>query len=166
MGFVFFFQAEDGMRGKLVTGVQTCALPISPGPAVPNCWMMYWLPEVASPIGSHRHGGGATEMGSCAEPAPTSPFSVIRLLSRIEQSLPLQPTPEPALAGAAAASGASSPAMITPAIATRRIMACTPSPADSKQPDKPRPRAIGHCGLGPAHLYCGSTAGWAVAEQK
>src|SRR5205823_11974475 len=26
--FVFFFQAEDGIRDKLVTGVQTCALPI------------------------------------------------------------------------------------------------------------------------------------------
>src|SRR2546425_3270330 len=25
----FFFQAEDGIRYKLVTGVQTCALPIS-----------------------------------------------------------------------------------------------------------------------------------------
>ena len=24
----FFFQAEDGIRGDLVTGVQTCALPI------------------------------------------------------------------------------------------------------------------------------------------
>src|SRR2546425_1425383 len=29
----FFFQAEDGIRDKLVTGVQTCALPIS---------SMYW----------------------------------------------------------------------------------------------------------------------------
>src|SRR5258708_11635186 len=29
-GFVFFFfQAEDGIRDDLVTGVQTCALPIS-----------------------------------------------------------------------------------------------------------------------------------------
>src|SRR3989441_1181120 len=28
LGF-FFFQAEDGIRDKLVTGVQTCALPIS-----------------------------------------------------------------------------------------------------------------------------------------
>src|SRR5256714_15359758 len=27
---VFFCQAEDGIRDKLVTGVQTCALPISP----------------------------------------------------------------------------------------------------------------------------------------
>src|SRR2546425_10936131 len=30
--FVFFFQAEDGIRDKLVTGVQTCALPISSSP--------------------------------------------------------------------------------------------------------------------------------------
>src|SRR5687767_15280203 len=28
MYFFFFFQAEDGIRDKLVTGVQTCALPI------------------------------------------------------------------------------------------------------------------------------------------
>src|SRR5437868_13862168 len=27
----FFFQAEDGIRGRNVTGVQTCALPISLG---------------------------------------------------------------------------------------------------------------------------------------
>src|SRR5438034_9269198 len=28
--FSFFFQAEDGIRDHCVTGVQTCALPISP----------------------------------------------------------------------------------------------------------------------------------------
>src|SRR5258708_1006242 len=28
VGFLFFFQAEDGIRDDLVTGVQTCALPI------------------------------------------------------------------------------------------------------------------------------------------
>src|SRR5258708_10773073 len=28
----FFFQAEDGIRDDLVTGVQTCALPISAAP--------------------------------------------------------------------------------------------------------------------------------------
>src|SRR5205823_7779389 len=33
----FFFQAEDGIRDKLVTGVQTCALPISPPPATGPC---------------------------------------------------------------------------------------------------------------------------------
>src|SRR3989449_6875681 len=33
---VFFFQAEDGIRDVAVTGVQTCALPISPvGEAAP-----------------------------------------------------------------------------------------------------------------------------------
>src|SRR2546430_10747154 len=37
MSIVFFFQAEDGIRDLTVTGVQTCALPISlagPGPVV------------------------------------------------------------------------------------------------------------------------------------
>ena len=29
--FIFFFQAEDGIRDDLVTGVQTCALPIYEG---------------------------------------------------------------------------------------------------------------------------------------
>src|SRR2546427_7192711 len=37
--FFFFFQAEDGIRDLTVTGVQTCALPISepvhPAPIVP-----------------------------------------------------------------------------------------------------------------------------------
>src|SRR5207253_6625720 len=33
--FVFFFQAEDGIRDGHVTGVQTCALPISADPAGP-----------------------------------------------------------------------------------------------------------------------------------
>src|SRR5207248_8371892 len=30
--FIFFFQAEDGIRDRTVTGVQTCALPISATP--------------------------------------------------------------------------------------------------------------------------------------
>src|SRR5256885_3673592 len=32
--FFFFFQAEDGIRDYKVTGVQTCALPISTAPAL------------------------------------------------------------------------------------------------------------------------------------
>src|SRR6266581_6837739 len=32
VAFFFFFQAEDGIRDGRVTGVQTCALPISTGP--------------------------------------------------------------------------------------------------------------------------------------
>src|SRR5258708_34499489 len=34
--FFFFFQAEDGIRDDLVTGVQTCALPICIGHAAAN----------------------------------------------------------------------------------------------------------------------------------
>src|SRR5688500_20406618 len=33
MVFFFFFQAEDGIRDYKVTGVQTCALPISSNPS-------------------------------------------------------------------------------------------------------------------------------------
>src|SRR2546426_7516038 len=36
--FFFFFQAEDGIRDYKVTGVQTCALPIS-WAAWPNPWL-------------------------------------------------------------------------------------------------------------------------------
>src|SRR5206468_5209838 len=43
----FFFQAEDGIRDLIVTGVQTCALPIScPRSASvgePACWGHYWI---------------------------------------------------------------------------------------------------------------------------
>src|SRR6266404_5656006 len=40
----FFFQAEDGIRDKLVTGVQTCALPIC-FPSFPTSGIVRW-PEV------------------------------------------------------------------------------------------------------------------------
>src|SRR5215813_2694594 len=36
MGIFFFFQAEDGIRDADVTGVQTCALPISDVPVRPK----------------------------------------------------------------------------------------------------------------------------------
>src|SRR5258708_27122111 len=39
---VFFFQAEDGIRDDLVTGVQTCALPISTG-------LSAWTGPIAAP---------------------------------------------------------------------------------------------------------------------
>src|SRR3712207_7271173 len=51
-GNVFFFQAEDGIRDIGVTGVQTCALPISASgcpssaarcssPRPPTCWAQF-----------------------------------------------------------------------------------------------------------------------------
>src|SRR2546429_2173139 len=51
---LFFFQAEDGIRDVAVTGVQTCALPISHrGAALPE-------PNRRSPSGVFRrwHDGG------------------------------------------------------------------------------------------------------------
>src|SRR6266511_2682780 len=41
--YVFFFQAVDGIRGFHVTGVQTCALPISPLSESPECSRGSWI---------------------------------------------------------------------------------------------------------------------------
>src|SRR5207244_9378428 len=43
----FFFQAEDGIRDDLVTGVQTCALPIS-GRSSPSPFMSPTTPTTVS----------------------------------------------------------------------------------------------------------------------
>src|SRR5690606_39669013 len=61
--FFFFFQAEDGIRDFHVTGVQTCALPISIGTIVlpfitsvflrtdlPSLWALQGLFLVAVPV--------------------------------------------------------------------------------------------------------------------
>src|SRR5215216_2179211 len=39
--FFFFFQAEDGIRDDLVTGVQTCALPISWAAERGKAWWLW-----------------------------------------------------------------------------------------------------------------------------
>src|SRR3989449_10150040 len=44
--FFFFFQAEDGIRDVAVTGVQTCALPISNYLAVPS--VVFTVPPLAA----------------------------------------------------------------------------------------------------------------------
>ena len=59
---VFFFQAEDGIRYWSVTGVQTCALPISPRSLVfpvivmitlPALMMLGTMPKNVNRIGQH-----------------------------------------------------------------------------------------------------------------
>src|SRR5205823_8452589 len=50
---LFFFQAEDGIRDKLVTGVQTCALPISTTAAAGK-WTRTWASSSSSPPRSRR----------------------------------------------------------------------------------------------------------------
>src|SRR5207247_5495641 len=52
--FFFFFQAEDGIRDPLVTGVQTCALPISE----------------ARPPRFSTHRGGRAHAGTEIRPTP------------------------------------------------------------------------------------------------
>src|SRR6266704_1093652 len=50
--FFFFFQAEDGIRDRNVTGVQTCALPISA-----HCHRFYELSRGDPGKGSSLPGG-------------------------------------------------------------------------------------------------------------
>src|SRR5258708_23989059 len=45
---VFFFQAEDGIRDDLVTGVQTCALPIYTNQYIAAGGTFNWHTRVAS----------------------------------------------------------------------------------------------------------------------
>src|SRR2546421_3658935 len=57
----FFFQAEDGIRDLIVTGVQTCALPISR--RIRGRWRRSWS-------GCTR--GAGSRPGSRVSPAPAS----------------------------------------------------------------------------------------------
>src|SRR2546421_7919975 len=56
----FFFQAEDGIRDLIVTGVQTCALPIYCGLAVPKVALDGVVVRVAvRAVDFNRHRGRA-----------------------------------------------------------------------------------------------------------
>src|SRR3989441_9276952 len=55
----FFFQAEDGIRDKLVTGVQTCA------------------PPILSPVPARPAAAGTGLTGASPAPRPTSPPNVL-----------------------------------------------------------------------------------------
>src|SRR5258708_29795337 len=70
--FYFFFQAEDGIRDDLVTGVQTCALPILAGKTgttnnADDVWFIGYTPTLLAgvwfgydtprPIAPHATGG-------------------------------------------------------------------------------------------------------------
>src|SRR5205823_7145044 len=46
----FFFQAEDGIRDKLVTGVQTCALPISTADMTAAARLRSFRREAPAPV--------------------------------------------------------------------------------------------------------------------
>src|SRR5258708_8777984 len=53
MSSIFFFQAEDGIRDDLVTGVQTCALPIQAEDGIRDD-LVTGVQTCALPISSHQ----------------------------------------------------------------------------------------------------------------
>src|SRR5690348_1126158 len=61
---IFFFQAEDGIRDGRVTGVQTCALPIS----ADRCWPRR---PSAAPRCTRRGGGRAAQALACPSSRPS-----------------------------------------------------------------------------------------------
>src|SRR2546425_12134763 len=91
----FFFQAEDGIRDKLVTGVQTCALPISGLEAVRGnvalraVWPVFQSMTLANstrlpaPPAERRivwTNREASDSRSISRATRTEPFSVMRTL--------------------------------------------------------------------------------------
>src|SRR6266508_4959696 len=65
--FFFFFQAEDGIRDGHVTGVQTCALPISP-----ICCDVLIRPEASPASAGTTPASAAIEIGTNEKPRPTA----------------------------------------------------------------------------------------------
>src|SRR6266496_2357349 len=77
--FFFFFQAEDGIRDLYVTGVQTCALPISSSSAGrrngSSCTRSHTISESATPGWSSSTGTRSpSDRPSTIVPVPEAPF--------------------------------------------------------------------------------------------
>src|SRR2546421_1047827 len=63
--FFFFFQAEDGIRDLIVTGVQTCALPILKDHAqVRPSPRLVMAGRMGENSHMHTHFGSATHLGA------------------------------------------------------------------------------------------------------
>src|SRR2546421_2984825 len=77
--FFFFFQAEDGIRDLIVTGVQTCALPISL--ASETCTGPCWLP-VGEPPKRCRYSSDSMKARSASSGPCWFPPSEVRKLDR------------------------------------------------------------------------------------
>src|SRR5256885_3241833 len=77
---IFFFQAEDGIRDYKVTGVQTCALPIS---GSPRCCFAPCVP--GSRDSSCRNSTSCTRVDL---PAPETPVTAVSVPSGMRVSTP------------------------------------------------------------------------------
>src|SRR6266851_1290104 len=69
MFFFFFFQAEDGIRDRDVTGVQTCALPISGLPKEVDVWMSHGDQVDKPPDGFHVTAETGDALGAFEDPS-------------------------------------------------------------------------------------------------
>src|SRR6266536_6265025 len=81
--FFFFFQAEDGIRDPLVTGVQTCALPISGRRRLVGQTPSWRSPSVASTVTPTL---GAPELVTKSWCMSTSPCSATARLAAVASS--------------------------------------------------------------------------------
>src|SRR3989441_14740 len=81
--FFFFFQAEDGIRDKLVTGVQTCALPIFSRLKSMTSWRSASPPKCSSASARTRAPASAGATSSSA--TASSDASIGRARSRPEK---------------------------------------------------------------------------------
>src|SRR2546421_7578748 len=67
----FFFQAEDGIRDLIVTGVQTCALPICTAPA--STWASATRRRVGGALRTRRRVALAHVLAGAVQPAQQVP---------------------------------------------------------------------------------------------
>src|SRR5688572_32109323 len=81
MIFFFFFQAEDGIRDLTVTGVQTCALPISGGSAAGSVAIALSVRRPRNSKRANRNARGSP-MSVAAMTEPTETMSVETTASR------------------------------------------------------------------------------------
>src|SRR5438874_7375433 len=81
--FFFFFQAEDGIRDLYVTGVQTCALPIS----LPSrSTTVRWFVDVSSgPAVTAAEAVAHGEKGGTGSPGETGVGSAVAPIRRSEE---------------------------------------------------------------------------------
>src|SRR5215467_14698899 len=97
--FFFFFQAEDGIRDYKVTGVQTCALPISDAFSRPSKLRLLEI----SPTATRSRAAISAAIGAASDPEP----------------LPHAMQPNPARWKPSASSAADTPAFASIAGTTR-----------------------------------------------
>src|SRR2546425_4773778 len=83
----FFFQAEDGIRDKLVTGVQTCALPISLNRGMLTEITAAWVEAFPEEATAHRTLATALELNGSLVPATEvrSALTEFRAAQRLER---------------------------------------------------------------------------------